>query len=68
VWARRAAALSAYRDQLPEVSDSVPDSVLVSLLHLHHVRIHQPDPVSEQARHRIARAVALAARAPKGRT
>ena len=63
VWARRAAALSAYRDQLPEV----PDSVLVSLLHLHHVRIHQPDPVGEQARHRIARAVALAARAPKGR-
>jgi thiopeptide-type bacteriocin biosynthesis protein len=63
VWARRAAALSAYRGQL----SGLPDTVLVSLLHLHHVRIHQPDPAGEQARHRIARAVALAARAPKGR-
>ena len=61
-WARRADAITAYRDRL----GGLPGSVLVSLLHLHHVRVHQPDPAGEQARHRIARAVALAAHAPKG--
>lgn len=61
-WARRAEAVTAYRDHL----GGVPSVVLVSLLHLHQVRIHQPDPTGEAARCRIARAVALAARTPKG--
>lgn len=61
-WARRADAITAYRDHL----GGLPGAVLMSLLHLHHVRVHQPDPAGEQARHRIARAVALAAHAPKG--
>lgn len=61
-WARRAAALTIYRDRLGEP----PRSVLTSLLHLHNVRVHQPDPAGELTRHRVARAVALAARASKG--
>ena len=61
-WRRRTDAVSAYRDRL----GTMPDSVLISLLHLHHVRVHQPDPGGEQARYRIARAVALATQARKG--
>lgn len=61
-WARRADALAVYCDRLGrDSSQGLPDSVVVSLLHLHHVRVHQPDPTGEQARHRLARVVALAA-------
>lgn len=36
-----------------------PASVLVSLLHMHHVRAHGIDPDTEAVSHRLARAVAL---------
>lgn len=55
-WAARREAVRRYAAAL-----AVPmrDSVLVSLLHLHHVRAHGVDPGSEATCHRLARAVAL---------
>lgn len=56
-WERRRTALAAYRTQLARQRD--PDSVLRSLLHMHHVRTIGVDPDRERVTHRLARASAL---------
>ncbi|WP_030894153.1 lantibiotic dehydratase [Streptomyces sp. NRRL F-5053] len=56
-WQERAAALSAYREQLAPQHD--PDSVLHSLLHQHHIRALPVDPDRERTTGRLARACAL---------
>jgi class I lanthipeptide synthase len=60
-WQARAAALSAYRRQLP--ADIYTDGVLESLLHMHHNRAVGIDPDGERACRRLARQAALAWRA-----
>ncbi|MCX4884794.1 lantibiotic dehydratase [Streptomyces sp. NBC_00847] len=56
-WRQRAAALTAYRQQLATGHNS--DSVLLSLLHEHCVRALPVDPDHERATGRLARACAL---------
>ncbi|MFI1863716.1 lantibiotic dehydratase [Streptomyces jumonjinensis] len=58
-WARRRAALSAYRSQLDSSADHDPDSVLASLLHMHHIRAIGIDEECERECRRLARAAAL---------
>ena len=58
-WARRSAALAAYRDTLTGSGEIAPDSVLAALLHLHHVRMAGITPDTEQVCHHLARAAAL---------
>ncbi|MFI6634272.1 lantibiotic dehydratase [Nonomuraea fuscirosea] len=61
-WQARTAA--AYADHLAATHlDSA--SVLVSLLHLHHIRVLGIDPESERMCLRLARAIALAVAAPR---
>ncbi|MFJ8477021.1 lantibiotic dehydratase [Kitasatospora sp. NPDC094011] len=57
-WEQRALALAAYRDQLTH-TDPGDDQVLLSLLHLHHVRAIGIDRDQERLCHRLARAAAL---------
>ncbi|KJS61971.1 lantibiotic dehydratase [Streptomyces rubellomurinus] len=57
-WAHRTQTLSAYRDQLT-AADPDDDQVLLSLLHMHHVRALGIDRDSERLCHRLARAAAL---------
>ncbi len=59
-WHTRSKAATRYASCLtPDVTHVTPTSVLVSLLHLHHVRAHGIDPDAEAVSHRLARAVAL---------
>lgn len=58
-WEQRQRALAAYRDRL-EKADPGDESVLLSLLHMHHVRALGIDPERERLCHRLARAAALA--------
>jgi len=60
-WRIRAAALAFYRDQLPAHADT--DTIVESLLHMHHNRAIGIDPDGEHTCRRIARQVALAWRA-----
>lgn len=56
-WRDRAEAVRRYADlSFPE---ALADTVLVSLLHLHHVRALGVDPAGEARCHRLARAAAL---------
>ncbi|OMI41398.1 lantibiotic dehydratase [Streptomyces sparsogenes] len=57
-WQQRAAALTAYREQL-DTQQRNPDSVLRSLLHEHHVRVLPVDPDQERTTGRLTRACAL---------
>ncbi|MGH3851933.1 MAG: lantibiotic dehydratase [Pseudonocardiaceae bacterium] len=57
VWQARADALAAYRKQLPPDADL--DSVLESLLHMHHNRAIGIDPDGERTCRRLARQAAL---------
>ncbi|MCU1685197.1 MAG: Lanthionine biosynthesis protein LanB [Amycolatopsis sp.] len=59
-WLARADALRAYAGVLPV---PVPDSIVESLLHMHHNRAVGPDRDSEHLARRIARQAALTARA-----
>jgi thiopeptide-type bacteriocin biosynthesis protein len=60
-WERRREAAARYADCLTATGSHLqPSSVLASLLHLHHARVHGPDLAAENAVHRLARAVALA--------
>ena len=60
-WQARAAAAAQYATTLtPATTCVTPESVLASLLHLHHVRAHGIDPTVEAQTFRLARAVALA--------
>ncbi|WP_434593620.1 lantibiotic dehydratase [Streptomyces sp. A5-4] len=60
-WAARATAASRYTARLtPETTRVTPESVLGSLLHMHHVRAHGIDPQAEAMAHKLARSVALA--------
>lgn len=60
-WDLRREATTRYADCLAaSVTHVKPGSVLVALLHLHHVRAHGIDPDAEALTHRLARAVALA--------
>jgi thiopeptide-type bacteriocin biosynthesis protein len=66
-WAARATAATAYTARLtPEATRHTPETVLGSLLHLHHVRALGPDPQSEAVTYKLARAVALARRGRGG--
>lgn len=59
-WHARSEAAARYASCLtPEATHVTPASVLVSLLHMHHVRTHGIDPDTEAVSHRLARAVAL---------
>ncbi len=60
-WAQRRHAATQYAGCLSaDNSHITPSSVLVSLLHMHHVRARGIDPDEEALSHRVARAVALA--------
>ncbi len=59
-WSARREALAAYSYRLAEAGEAEPCSVLPSLLHLHHIRLHSLDKDSELACHRLARAASLA--------
>ncbi|NJC73028.1 lantibiotic dehydratase [Planosporangium thailandense] len=63
-WQTRAAALAAYRRQLP--ADADIDAVLESLLHMHHNRALGIDPEREATCRRLARHAALAWQARNG--
>lgn len=58
-WTRRRAVLLAYRSQLDASTDHDPDSVLASLLHMHHIRAIGIDEECEKECRRLARAAAL---------
>jgi thiopeptide-type bacteriocin biosynthesis protein len=69
-WEARRRAVGRYRHALAveragdaEIDGNLPaprDSVVASLLHLHHVRALGPDPEREALCHRLARSAALA--------
>lgn len=60
-WHERRQVATRYAACLTATDTGVtPDTVLVSLLHLHHVRAHGIDPDTEALTHRLARAIALA--------
>jgi thiopeptide-type bacteriocin biosynthesis protein len=66
-WRRRTQAAANYVHQLAaDDSHATPETVLGSLLHLHHVRVHGVEHDREAATYRVARAVALAAEARRG--
>ncbi|MFI0242538.1 lantibiotic dehydratase [Streptomyces sp. NPDC016845] len=59
-WATRTAAAHRYTARLTaETSRLTPDTVLTSLLHMHHNRALGCDPASEATTHKLARCVAL---------
>jgi class I lanthipeptide synthase len=60
-WQARRRAATTYHARLAQAPAApAPESVLVSLLHLHHIRAIGIDPDSEHLTERTARAVALA--------
>ncbi|SFC57191.1 lantibiotic dehydratase [Streptomyces aidingensis] len=59
-WEQRRTALTAYRARLTEAGDTAPETVLASLLHMHHIRMAGIDEECERTCHRLARAAALA--------
>lgn len=59
-WGRRSAALTAYRASLGERGGSGPDTVLTSLLHVHHIRAYALDGEHERLCRHLARATAQA--------
>ncbi|GAA3956326.1 hypothetical protein Aau02nite_78570 [Amorphoplanes auranticolor] len=60
-WRERSDAAARYAEALSATGGPItPDSVLASLLHLHHVRTHGPDEAAEQGTYRLARHLALA--------
>ncbi|MFG2181352.1 lantibiotic dehydratase [Streptomyces abikoensis] len=58
-WARRRTALAVYREQLTAVGEPSPESVLLSLLHMHHIRVAGIDEDCERLCRRLARSAAL---------
>jgi thiopeptide-type bacteriocin biosynthesis protein len=58
-WALRRAALQAYREGLRASPGPDPNTVIASLLHMHHIRAAGIDADSERACHRLSRASAL---------
>lgn len=66
-WAARARAAARYAACLTAATTRLtPGSVLTSLLHMHHVRVHGIDAETEGMTYKLARAIALAWSAPKG--
>lgn len=66
-WAARSRAAARYAACLtPATTRLTPDSVLTSLLHMHHIRAHGIDAETEAMTHKLARAVALAWTARQG--
>ncbi|MGY4934838.1 lantibiotic dehydratase [Streptomyces sp. 900116325] len=60
-WAARTKAAASYTACLtPEITRLTPETVLASLLHLHHVRALGIDGEAEAVTYKLARAVALA--------
>ncbi|MEU7162029.1 lantibiotic dehydratase [Streptomyces chrestomyceticus] len=60
-WAARSAAATRYAARLTsQTSHVTPDSALVSLLHMHHIRALGIDTGAEAMTHKLARSVALA--------
>jgi thiopeptide-type bacteriocin biosynthesis protein len=57
-WDARADAAARYALQLGSQGWE-PASVIASLLHLHHNRVHGPDPATEDALYKLARSAAL---------
>jgi len=63
-WHARRQAAARYAACLTlDATHITPASVLVPLLHMHHVRAHGFDPDAEALSHRLARAVALSGNA-----
>jgi len=58
-WMPRQAAVRAYRDRLDATDEADPDSVLASLLHMHHIRVFGIDEDCERTCYRLARSAAL---------
>ncbi|MEU9609499.1 lantibiotic dehydratase [Streptomyces sp. NPDC048057] len=58
-WAERRGALRSYRLQLESACELDPDSVLASLLHMHHIRVFGIDEECERQCRRLTRATAL---------
>ncbi|MGH3430192.1 MAG: hypothetical protein ACRD3Q_07485, partial [Terriglobales bacterium] len=59
-WQARAEATNRYTACLtPDTTHLRPISVLPSLLHLHHVRVHGIDAEAEALTHRLAHSIAL---------
>lgn len=68
-WQARHTAATRYVEALTSDATHVrPTAVLVSLLHLHHVRAHGINPNDEARTHRLARAIALAWRSRRDTT
>jgi lantibiotic biosynthesis protein len=65
-WQARAAAVAAYRHQLPASADT--DTVVESLLHMHHNRAIGIAPDGERSCRRLARAAARAWQAQRAGT
>lgn len=66
-WAVRAQAAARYAACLtPTATRLTPDSVLTSLLHMHHIRAHGIDAKAEAMTHKLARTIALAWSARQG--
>jgi lantibiotic biosynthesis protein len=59
-YARRQAAITYARCLAEHAGRAAPAAVAVSLLHLHHIRVHGADPDAEACTHRLARSIALA--------
>ncbi|MGC0416138.1 lantibiotic dehydratase [Embleya sp. AB8] len=58
-WARRRAALAAYRELLHATGQITPESVTPALLHMHHNRVFGIDEDCEHTCRRLARSAAL---------
>jgi thiopeptide-type bacteriocin biosynthesis protein len=58
-WGHRRSALAVYRAHLSPADGPDPDSVLASVLHLHHARMVGINQNSERICLRLARAAAL---------
>ncbi|ONK13300.1 thiopeptide-type bacteriocin biosynthesis domainprotein [Streptomyces sp. MP131-18] len=58
-WTCRRRALATYRDRLSDTGDADPDTVLASLLHLHHLRMNGSDEDAERLCYRLARSASL---------
>jgi lantibiotic biosynthesis protein len=59
-WTHRATALNDYRSLLTEGNGPAFNSVLLSLLHMHHIRTNGIEQEAERTCRRLARAAALA--------
>ena len=58
-WTRRHLAVRAYRERIDATDGPDPDTVLASLLHMHHIRVFGINTDCERTCYRLARTAAL---------